>query len=61
MAVKATTRRPSFGNLRSHSVRATRHKQKLNLQVVRLEDGSKVRLTTREMRTLRKAEKKIAA
>lgn len=57
MAVKVTNRKPSFGNRRSHSLRATRHKQGLNLQVVRLEDGTKVRMTTREMRTLRKAEK----
>ncbi len=61
MAVKVTGRRPSFGNLRSHSLRATRHKQNLNLQVVRLEDGTKVRLTTREMRTLRKSEKNKTA
>ncbi len=61
MAVNATTRRPSFGNRRSHSLRATRHKQGLNLQVVRLEDGSKVRMSAREKRTLRKSEKKAAA
>ena len=48
MAVKVTGRKPSFGNRRSHSLRATRHKQGLNLQVVRLEDGTRVRLTTRK-------------
>ena len=42
------------GNKRSHSLRATRHKQKLNLQTVRLEDGSKVRMTTKEIKTQRK-------
>ena len=30
--------------------------QKPNLQVVRLEDGTKVRLSTREARTLRKGQ-----
>ena len=36
MAVNVSERKPSFGNRRSHSLRATRHKQKLNLQTVRL-------------------------
>ncbi|MEG1494952.1 MAG: bL28 family ribosomal protein [Bacilli bacterium] len=60
MAVKVTNRKPSFGNQRSHSLRATRHKQGLNLQIVRLEDGTKVRVTTREKRTLKKSEKAAA-
>ncbi len=60
MAVKVTGRKPSFGNRRSHSLRATRHKQGLNLQVVRLEDGTRVRLTTRELKTLRKDQKTAA-
>ena len=55
MAVKVTSRKPSFGNARSHSNRATRKCQGLNLQVVRLEDGTKVRMTTREIRTMKKA------
>ncbi|CDE08987.1 MAG TPA: 50S ribosomal protein L28 [Candidatus Faecenecus gallistercoris] len=54
MAVNVSERKPSFGNRRSHSLRATRHKQKLNLQTVRLEDGSKVRMTTKEIKTQRK-------
>lgn len=60
MAVKVTNRKPSFGNIRSHSFRATRHKQGLNLQVVRLEDGTKVRVSAREKRTLKKSEKAAA-
>ena len=35
----------------------TNSTQKLNLQVVRLEDGTKVRVSTKEARTFRKAEK----
>ena len=54
MAKKLTEKKPLFGNRRSHSLRATRHAQKPNLQVVTLEDGSKVRMSAREKRTLEK-------
>ena len=54
MAVNVTGRKPMFGNRRSHALNATRHKQKLNLQVVTLEDGTKIRMTAREKRTLLK-------
>ena len=54
MAVNVTGRKPMFGNRRSHAINATRHKQKLNLQVVTLEDGTKIRMTAREKRTLLK-------
>ena len=57
MAVKSTEKKPLFGNRRSHSCRATRHAQKVNLQVVTLADGSKVRMSAREKRTLNKSEK----
>ena len=57
MAVKSTEKKPLFGNRRSHSCRATRHAQKVNLQVVTLADGSKVRMSAREKRTLNKTEK----
>ena len=54
MAVKVTNRRPLFGNKRSHALNATRTKQGVNLQVVRLEDGTKVRVSARDLRTARK-------
>lgn len=54
MAVKATGKKPLFGNRRSHALNATRHTQKLNLQNVTLEDGTKVRVTTREAKKYRK-------
>ena len=54
MAVKATNKKPLAGNRRSHSCRATKHLQKVNLQLVTLKDGSKVRMSTREKRTLNK-------
>ena len=57
MAVKVTGRKPLFGNQRSHALNATRKKQGVNLQVVRLEDGTKVRVSARELRTARKGNK----
>ena len=57
MAVKSTEKKPLFGNRRSHSCRATRHAQKVNLQVVTLADGTKVRMSAREKRTLNKTQK----
>ncbi len=54
MARKATEKKPLFGNRRSHSLRATRHAQKPNLQKVTLENGEKVVLSAREIRSLRK-------
>ena len=54
MAVKVTSKKPLFGNKRSHALNATRKKQGVNLQVVKLEDGTKVRVSARELRTARK-------
>ncbi len=54
MAKKVTTKKPLFGNTRSHALNATRKKQKVNLQAITLEDGTKVRVSARELRTLRK-------
>ncbi len=58
MAIKATAKKPLFGNRRSHSLRATRHAQKPNLQKVTLEDGTKVKMSVRELRTLKKTNNK---
>ncbi len=57
MAKKATTRKPLKGNDRSHALNTSKRARKLNLQVYRLEDGTKIRLTAKEIRTLRKEEK----
>ena len=59
MARKATEKKPLFGNRRSHSLRATRHAQRPNLQKVTLENGEKVRITARELRTVKKASKSV--
>lgn len=57
MAINITGKKPLFGNKRSHALNATRKKQSVNLQPVRLADGTKVRLSAREIRSLRKNEK----
>ena len=57
MAINVTNRKPLKGNDRSHALNATKRRRKLNLQVHRLEDGTKVRITAREKRTLRKNDK----
>ena len=60
MAIKATAKKPMFGNRRSHACNATRHMQKLNLQNVTLEDGTKVKVTTREAKKYRKDMKDVS-
>ena len=57
MAVNITTRKDNVKNKRSHALNATKKRQNLNLQVYRLEDGTKVRLSAKEIRTLNKNEK----
>ena len=42
------------GNNRPFSLKATRKTQKLNLQTVKV-DGKKVRLSSKEIRTIKKA------
>ena len=54
MAKKLTEKKPLFGNRRSHSLRATRHAQLPNLQKVTLEDGTKVKISARELKSLKK-------
>ena len=57
MAKKLTSKKPLSGNRRSHSCRATKHQQKVNLVTVTLADGTKFRTSAREKRTLSKIEK----
>ena len=54
MVKKITSKKPLSGNNRSHSCRATKRVQKPNLQVVTLDNGQKVRMSARELRTLNK-------
>ena len=57
MAVNITKRKDNVKNIRSHALNATKKRQNLNLQVYRLEDGTKVTLAAKEIRTLAKNEK----
>ena len=57
MAVNVSTRKGNVKNKRSHALNATKTRQKLNLQVYRLEDGTKVRTSAKEKRTFLKNEK----
>lgn len=61
MAKKVTSKKALFGNRRSHSLRATRHAQKPNLQKVTLDNGESIRMSARELRTLNKVSKDIVA
>lgn len=54
MSKKITNKKPLTGNLRSHSNRATKMKQKPNLQKKTI-NGEKVIISAREARTLNKA------
>lgn len=54
MAIKVTNKKPLFGNKRSHACNATRHAQKPNLQKITLADGTSIKISARELRTLKK-------
>ncbi len=60
MATKITNKKPLAGNRRSHSLRATKHSQKVNLVNVTLENGTRIKTSAREKRTLSKLDKKAA-
>lgn len=60
MAKKVTSKKPLSGNRRSHSCRATKRQQKVNLVTVTLEDGTKIRMSAREKRTLSKLDRQAA-
>ncbi len=57
MAVNVSNRVGNVKNKRSHALNATKSRQKLNLQVCKLDDGSSVRMSVKEKRTLLKNQK----
>jgi ribosomal protein L28 len=57
MAVNVSTRKGNVKNTRSHALNATKKRQNLNLQICRLDDGSKVRMSAKEKRTMLKNQK----
>ncbi len=57
MAIKLTSKKALYGNRRSHSLRATRHAQRPNFQKATLENGQKVIMSVRDLRSHKKASK----
>lgn len=57
MAVNVSNRNGNVKNIRSHALNKTSKRQKVNLQVYRLDDGSKVRLSVKEIRDFNKQKK----
>lgn len=54
MAKNVSNRKPNIKNLRSHALNSTKKKQNLNKQPVTLENGEKVKLSVKEIRTMKK-------
>jgi large subunit ribosomal protein L28 len=54
-----TGKSPNFGHSRSHSNIATKRRQNVNLQSVRI-GGVKVRVSTRTLKTLKKIAKQMS-
>jgi len=55
MAINVSNRKPNCSaRQRSHALNTSNKKQGLNLQVVRLDDGTRVRVSAKEARTLKK-------
>lgn len=53
MAINVSSRKPNCkARDRSHALNTHNRKQKLNLQVLRLADGTKVRVSAKEKRTI---------
>ena len=57
MAINLSSKKPLKANKRSKALNTTKCPKKPNLQVVTLEDGTKIRLSAREKRTLMKDQK----
>ena len=54
MAKNLSNRKANVKNIRPNCLKATKKKQNLNLQVVTLDNGQKVRISTKEARTMKK-------
>ena len=59
MAKKITEKKPLAGNRRSHACNATKHMQKPNLQKVKLDNGETIRMSARELRSIKKTSKEV--
>jgi len=54
MAKKVTNKKTNTVNNRPNCLKATKRKQKLNLQNVTLADGTKIKTTVREAKAIKK-------
>lgn len=54
MGKNLSCKKPNSANKRSHACNSTKKQQKPNLQVIRCEDGTRVRISAREMKTIMK-------
>ncbi len=59
MSKKITSKKTVSGNNRSHALNATKRNWKVNLQKVTLDSGETIRMSARELRSLKKTEKAI--
>ena len=55
MSKNLSSRKTNFKNLRSKALNTTKIKQNLNKQVHTLDNGEKVKLSVKEIRTLKKS------
>lgn len=53
MAIKISERKPNFKNQRSHALNISKKKQSLNLQTITLSDGTRIKASAKEIRTLK--------
>ncbi len=53
-----TGKSANFGQSRSHSNRATKHRQNVNLQTIKI-NGQRVKVAARTLRTLKKLAKEV--
>lgn len=54
MPKNLSCKKPNSANKRSHACNSTKKQQKPNLQVIRLEDGTRVRISAKEKKTIMK-------
>ncbi len=57
MAINISSKKPNSAKTKSHALNRTNRQQKPNLQVIRLEDGTRVRISAKEMKSLLKNQK----
>lgn len=55
MAVKITNKKTKTVNNRPNCLKITKRTQKVNLQTITLEDGSKIKTSAREARAIKKS------